>query len=110
MLVYLLFLFLFRNKICVCLTNCRYDVIRRVSRHLGFKIVRESELWNICWTDSVLGVEFCKDMRRFQIINHFPGMFEICRKDLLARNLNRMLRLFPLDYQIFPKTWCFPAE
>lgn len=41
---------------------------------------------------------------------HFPGMFEICRKDLLARNLNRMLKLFPNDYAIFPKTWCFPAE
>jgi hypothetical protein len=37
-------------------------------------------------------------------------MFEICRKDLLARNLNRMLKIFPDDYNIFPKTWCFPAE
>ncbi|KAJ8934225.1 hypothetical protein NQ314_013503 [Rhamnusium bicolor] len=31
-------------------------------------------------------------------------------KDLLARNLNRMLRLFPRDYNFFPKTWCFPAD
>lgn len=37
-------------------------------------------------------------------------MLEICRKDLLARNLNRMLRLFPRDYNFFPKTWCFPAD
>lgn len=49
-------------------------------------------------------------MRRFQKINHFPGMIEICRKDLLARNLNRMLKTFPHDYQIFPKTWCLPAD
>lgn len=46
----------------------------------------------------------------FQKINHFPGMLEICRKDLLARNLNRMLRLFPKEYRIFPRTWCLPAE
>lgn len=45
-----------------------------------------------------------------QKINHFPGMIEICRKDLLARNMNRMLKLFPKDYNIFPKTWCLPAE
>lgn len=37
-------------------------------------------------------------------------MLEICRKDLLARNLNRMLRLFPREYNFFPKTWCFPAD
>lgn len=45
-----------------------------------------------------------------QKINHFPGMSEICRKDLLARNMNRMQKLFPKDYNIFPKTWCLPAE
>lgn len=37
-------------------------------------------------------------------------MIEICRKDSLARNLNRMLKLFPKDYNIFPRTWCLPAE
>ncbi|XP_061232623.1 tubulin polyglutamylase TTLL13 isoform X2 [Neopsephotus bourkii] len=50
------------------------------------------------------------DMKRFQKINHFPGMMEICRKDLLARNLNRMLKLFPKEYKIFPRTWCLPAD
>lgn len=37
-------------------------------------------------------------------------MSEICRKDSLARNMNRMLKLFPKDYNIFPRTWCLPAE
>ncbi|XP_070619628.1 tubulin polyglutamylase TTLL13 isoform X4 [Erythrolamprus reginae] len=37
-------------------------------------------------------------------------MAEICRKDLLARNLNRMLRLFAKEYCIFPRTWCLPAD
>lgn len=37
-------------------------------------------------------------------------MNEICRKDSLARNMNRMLKLFPKDYNIFPRTWCLPAE
>ncbi|XP_062439846.1 tubulin polyglutamylase TTLL13 isoform X1 [Rhea pennata] len=50
------------------------------------------------------------EMKRFQKINHFPGMTEICRKDLLARNLNRMLKLFPKEYNIFPRTWCLPAD
>ncbi|XP_051894691.1 tubulin polyglutamylase ttll6 [Pristis pectinata] len=50
------------------------------------------------------------ELKRYQKINHFPGMNEICRKDLLARNLNRMLKLYPKDYNIFPKTWCLPSE
>nr|XP_014340384.1 PREDICTED: tubulin polyglutamylase TTLL13 isoform X1 [Latimeria chalumnae] len=37
-------------------------------------------------------------------------MSEICRKDLLARNMNRMLKLFQKEYNIFPRTWCLPAD
>ncbi|KAJ6644550.1 Tubulin polyglutamylase ttll6 [Pseudolycoriella hygida] len=35
---------------------------------------------------------------------------EICRKDLLARNLNRMQKMFPDEYNIFPKTWSLPSN
>ena len=47
---------------------------------------------------------------REQKINHFPSMSEICRKDTLARNMNRMYKLFPKEYNVFPKSWCLPAE
>ncbi|CAD7092455.1 unnamed protein product [Hermetia illucens] len=99
-----------RNGPSICLAGTRYPCISRVCRSLGFKIVRESDLWNIYWTDSIQGVDMYKDMKRFQKVNHFPGMIEVCRKDLLARNLIRMLRLFPAEYNFFPKTWCFPAD
>ncbi|XP_053973299.1 tubulin polyglutamylase TTLL13-like [Hylaeus volcanicus] len=74
------------------------------------KEVTEDSSWNLYWTDLSVSVERAKDMKRYQKVNHFPGMTEICRKDLLARNLNRMLKLFPKDYNFFPKTWCFPAD
>ncbi|KAI9580877.1 hypothetical protein GQX74_013425 [Glossina fuscipes] len=73
-------------------------------------MVKDNKLWNILWTDSLAGVELYKNMKRFQQVNHFPGMMEICRKDLLSRNLNRMLKLYPKEYKIFPKTWVFPAD
>jgi len=37
-------------------------------------------------------------------------MAEICRKDLLGRNLTRMRKHFPKEYNFFPRTWVMPAE
>lgn len=76
----------------------------------GMREVTEDSSWDLYWTDLNVNIERAKEMKTFQKINHFPGMTEICRKDLLARNLNRMQKLFPKDYNFFPKTWCFPAE
>ncbi|XP_017767891.1 PREDICTED: tubulin polyglutamylase ttll6-like [Nicrophorus vespilloides] len=99
-----------KRSISVCLTNCRYDVIRKITQSFGYKESGDAENWNLYWTDWSISVERCKEMKRYQKINHFPGMLEICRKDLLARNLNRMQRLFPKEYNFFPKTWCLPAD
>lgn len=99
-----------KNIISICLSHCRYEVVRNTAKKFGFKEVTDGENWNMYWSDLSITVDRCKEMKRFQKINHFPGMLEICRKDLLARNLNRMLRLFPKDYNFFPKTWCFPAD
>ncbi|XP_011686718.1 PREDICTED: tubulin polyglutamylase TTLL13-like isoform X2 [Wasmannia auropunctata] len=99
-----------RRFLTICTANCKYDVVRRVAARFGMREVTEDSSWDLYWTDLSVSVERVKDMRRFQRINHFPGMTEICRKDLLARNLNRMQKLFPRDYNFFPKTWCFPAD
>nr|XP_050863477.1 tubulin polyglutamylase TTLL13-like [Vespula vulgaris] len=99
-----------RRYLTICTSNCKYDVVRRVAARFGMKEVTEDSSWNLYWTDLSVSIERAKDMKRYQKVNHFPGMTEICRKDLLARNLNRMLKLFPKDYNFFPKTWCFPAD
>ncbi|SPP80989.1 tubulin polyglutamylase TTLL13P [Drosophila guanche] len=97
-------------KSAICVSNSRYAMIGKISKTLGYKLVKETKLWNILWSDSFPGVELFKNMKRFQQINHFPGMIEICRKDLLSRNLNRMFKVYPHDYKIFPKTWMLPAD
>ncbi|XP_058592526.1 tubulin polyglutamylase TTLL13 isoform X4 [Neofelis nebulosa] len=84
--------------------------VRRAAQMCGLKEVGEDEEWTVYWTDCSVSLERVMDMKRFQKINHFPGMTEICRKDLLARNLNRMQKLYPTEYNIFPRTWCLPAD
>ncbi|XP_063053427.1 tubulin polyglutamylase ttll6-like [Engraulis encrasicolus] len=92
------------------LLNCKYECVRKAALAVGLREVDETEEWMVFWTDCSVSMDRIMDMKRYQRINHFPGMIEICRKDLLARNMNRMRRYFPKDYNIFPKTWCLPTE
>lgn len=62
-----------KRIVTVCLTHCRYEVIRRVAQKFGYKEVSEGENWNMYWTDLSITVDRCKEMKRFQKINHFPG-------------------------------------
>ncbi|XP_050834689.1 tubulin polyglutamylase TTLL13 isoform X2 [Serinus canaria] len=98
-----------RGSLAGPVTAC-LGTVRRAAQHCGLKEAAEHEDWTVYWTDSTVTLERLMEMKRFQKINHFPGMIELCRKDLLARNLNRMLRLFPKEYNIFPRTWCLPAD
>uniref|UniRef100_A0A1B6BYI8 Tubulin--tyrosine ligase-like protein 9 n=1 Tax=Clastoptera arizonana TaxID=38151 RepID=A0A1B6BYI8_9HEMI len=99
-----------RKTSSICLESCKYNIIRKIAKTFDMKEVQENDEWNVYWTDCLISTERVKEMRGFQRINHFPGMTEICRKDLLARNLNRMLKYFPKEYNFFPKTWCLPVD
>ncbi|XP_075245749.1 tubulin polyglutamylase ttll6-like isoform X2 [Convolutriloba macropyga] len=94
----------------VNLTACKYDCVRRSCRKFGMREVGDDEDWMLYWCDTSVSLQRVMEMKKYQKINHFPGMAEICRKDLLARNMNRMVKLFPKDYAIFPKSWCLPAD
>jgi hypothetical protein len=100
----------FRKKLCVCLDNCKYELVARVSSKLGFHAVAEDEAWNLHWIDTSVSIERVMRMKKFQKINHFPGMTEICRKDLLSKNLGRMQKMFPQEYAFLPASFSLPAE
>ncbi|XP_071476068.1 LOW QUALITY PROTEIN: tubulin polyglutamylase ttll6-like [Diadema antillarum] len=99
-----------KKLIGINLSSCKYDSVRRMARRFGMKEVGEDEDWTLYWTDWTVALERVMEMKKYQKVNHFPGMTEICRKDLLARNMTRLLKLFPKDYAIFPRTWVLPAD
>ncbi|KAF0875161.1 TTLL6 polyglutamylase, partial [Crocuta crocuta] len=84
--------------------------VRRAAQQYGLREGGESNDWTLYWTDYSVSLERVMEMKSYQKINHFPGMSEICRKDLLARNMSRMLKMFPKDFHFFPRTWCLPAD
>jgi tubulin polyglutamylase TTLL6/13 len=49
-------------------------------------------------------------MEHHQKINHFPGMYTLSRKNLLAKNLMKMRRKDPDEYNYFPLTWNLPGD
>uniref|UniRef100_A0A4W3JDT6 Tubulin tyrosine ligase-like family, member 6 n=1 Tax=Callorhinchus milii TaxID=7868 RepID=A0A4W3JDT6_CALMI len=92
------------------LGSCFSLAVRRAALRFGLREANDDEEWTLYWTDFSVSLDKVLELKRYQKINHFPGMNEICRKDLLARNLNKMLKMYPKDYNIFPKTWCLPSE
>ena len=44
------------------------------------------------------------------MINIFPGVEEICRKNLLNKHLSMMKKKFPHYYNFLPKTWLLPSD
>ena len=49
-------------------------------------------------------------MEPYQKVNQYPGIYVITRKNNLARNLMKMQRCYPNEYNFFPKTWIIPQE
>jgi len=54
--------------------------------------------------------DFLAQMKQYQRVNHFPGMYNLSRKSNLCRNLNRIRRKFPKSYNFYPQTWLLPSE
>lgn len=88
----------------------RYAVVRRCCRALGMREVEEDKKWSLFWADGAVHHGRVATLKSWQIINHFPDMAEICRKDLLARNVSRMQEQFPTDFAFLPQTWEMYAE
>ena len=66
--------------------------------------------WDLLWTDSAVTIDMLSKMKLHQKINHFPGMYHLARKNNLGRNLMKLKKEFPEDYNFFPETWNLPTE
>lgn len=98
----------------ICNTgDTEYEVVKSVAeKSMGWQLNNDftSDEFDIEWTDNSVSPDKLMKMRPYQKINHFPGMYGICKKNYLAWNLNRMLKMFPNDFNFFPKTWVLPGD
>ena len=65
---------------------------------------------NVIWDDTKVSVENISELKSFQRYNHFVAMSEISRKDALARNMLKMYKVLPQEFDFVPKTWLMPSD
>ena len=66
--------------------------------------------FDVYWHDIAIDTEKMSSLKPYQKTNHFPGMYGITNKKHLAKNLKRLQKLFPMEFDFFPRTWVLPAE
>ena len=93
-----------------CAVECRYDCVIRAARDRGWRIVEEEEGAHVFWVDVSGVLDRLGKLKRWQRMNHFPGMSNVARKNRLAQNLEKMRKAFPKDFNFSPRTWVLPLE
>ena len=95
---------------CYCKTH--YDVVKHAAKdHMNFKLIKKDKKnWDVAWTDRPVPESFIKKMMPWQRVNHFPGVVNMARKNMLARNLSKLSSCLPLEYNFFPTTYSLPHD
>ncbi|KAF4520504.1 hypothetical protein B566_EDAN004827 [Ephemera danica] len=85
-------------------------IVRRTLLQSNFRLVRTSSDWCGTWGKHMKSACF-SSIKEFQKMNHFPGTFQIGRKDRLWRNLHRlMLKFGKKEFGFMPRTFILPQD
>ncbi|XP_078408778.1 tubulin monoglutamylase TTLL4 isoform X2 [Cetorhinus maximus] len=92
------------------MSNVTPIVVKNVIARSHFKITKKCYDWLGCWGHHMKSPLF-KTLREYQKLNHFPGSFQIGRKDRLWRNLLRMqVRFGKREFNFFPQSYILPHD
>ncbi|NWV10083.1 TTLL4 polyglutamylase, partial [Ptilonorhynchus violaceus] len=97
---------LLRWKMCRVTPN----IVKQTIGRSHFRVSKKSNDWLGCWGHHMKSASF-KAIREHQKLNHFPGSFQIGRKDRLWRNLLKMqARCGKKEFNFFPQSFILPQD
>ncbi|NWU45690.1 TTLL4 polyglutamylase, partial [Hylia prasina] len=97
---------LLRWKMCRVTPN----IVKQTIGRSHFRVSKKSNDWLGCWGHHMKSPGF-KAIREHQKLNHFPGSFQIGRKDRLWRNLVKMqTRCGKKEFNFFPQSFILPQD
>ncbi|MCJ8732716.1 hypothetical protein PDJAM_G00214480 [Pangasius djambal] len=86
------------------------NIVKHTITRSHFKVTKKSHDWLGCWGHHMKSPGF-KAIREYQKLNHFPGSFQIGRKDRLWRNLSKMQTRFgKREFGFFPRSFVLPQD
>ncbi|XP_054642577.1 tubulin polyglutamylase TTLL4 [Dunckerocampus dactyliophorus] len=86
------------------------NVVKNTVGRSHFKTTKKSHDWLGCWGHHMKSPCF-KTLQEHQKLNHFPGTFQIGRKDRLWKNLSKMqVRFGKQEFNFFPRTFVLPQD
>ncbi|CAF0838743.1 unnamed protein product [Rotaria sordida] len=88
------------------------NVVKNTITRSGFRLINSDEGndWLGTWSRHMKPICF-KAIREYQKVNHFPGSFQIGRKDRLWRNLSHMQAVHSRrEFDFVPQTFVLPAD
>ncbi|NXX48500.1 TTLL4 polyglutamylase, partial [Tricholaema leucomelas] len=97
---------LLRWKMCTVTPN----IVKQTVGRSHFRVSKKSNDWLGCWGHHMKSPSF-RAIREHQKLNHFPGSFQIGRKDRLWRNLLKMqARCGKKEFNFFPQSFVLPQD
>ncbi|XP_071870954.1 tubulin monoglutamylase TTLL4 [Bombus fervidus] len=85
-------------------------IVRHTLTNSGFHLMKICQEWCGTWGKHMKSSCF-KALKESQKINHFPGTFQIGRKDCLWLNLSRMmLKHGAQEFDFVPRTYVLPRD
>lgn len=101
----------YKKKISANVSGTKFEIVKEAIKAIGCKVMPDEQFdCNLIWDDTRVSVEGISELKAFQRYNHFPAMSEISRKDALARNMLKMYKILPQEFDFVPKTWVMPTE
>ncbi|XP_043496287.1 tubulin polyglutamylase TTLL4-like [Polistes fuscatus] len=85
-------------------------IVRRTLVNSGFRLMKKSRDWSGTWGKYMKSVSY-KSLKEYQKVNHFPGTFQVGRKDRLWRNVSRMMvKHGKREFGFVPRTYLLPQD
>lgn len=92
------------------LTTITPLLVRKTLVNTGYRLVKKSPEWCAIWGKHMKSACF-KTIKENQKINHFPGTFQVGRKDRLWRSLSRMMiKHGRKEFGFAPRTYVLPQD
>ncbi len=104
-----------QKKIIINTSRSEYPLIDQIARDvMGWRVTKEENFFakdfDLWWSDLGIDGLTLQQLKCYQKVNQFPAIYHIARKTLLAKNLKRLQKSYPNEFNFFPRSWILPKE